>query len=151
MSTTSIPNEFTIERTFDAPRETIWRAWTDPTIAARWWHPEGVTTPPESVKIDLRESGGYEYLMIDPEGGQWPTAGSYLEVREPERLRFTWGKPGDAAAPVITVDLAEDGERTRMRFHLDGIGDDRGKHEHGVYDGWQSAFDVLDAQMLASR
>lgn len=112
--------ESTIVRTFDAPRATVWRAWTDPAIAAQWWHPHEVTVPPESVEIDLRVGGGYAYLMIDPTGGRWPTMGEYLEIREPERLRFTWGSPDD----------------------------DRGD-EHGVYDGWTEAFRELDG-VLAS-
>lgn len=41
--------QFTIVREFDAPRTTIWRAWTDPTLAAKWWHPHGLVTPAESV------------------------------------------------------------------------------------------------------
>ena len=144
--------EFTITRTFDAPRETIWRAWTDPTLAAQWWHPHEVVTPAESVAIDLREGGRYRYLMIDPSGGEWPTEGEYLEIREPERLRFSWGSPGDAREqiPVITVDLAEAGEgRTAMTFHLAGMPDDRGS-EFSVHDGWTEAFEELEAA-LATR
>ena len=144
--------EFTITRTFDAPRASVWRAWTDPTIAAQWWHPHEVTVPAESVRIDPREGGAYEYLMIDPTGGEWPTAGTYLEVREPERLRFTWGDPDDtrgADVPVITVDLAEaPGGRTEMTFHLVGHPDDSGA-EHGVFDGWTEAFEVLDGVCAA--
>ncbi len=56
--------------------------------------------PAESVRIDPREGGAYEYLMIDPTGGEWPTAGIYLEVREPERLRFTWGGRMTRAVPM---------------------------------------------------
>lgn len=147
----SIP-EFTIHRTFNAPRQTLWRAWTDPSAAARWWHPHEVTTPAESVEIDLRVGGSYSYLMIDPTGGEWPTAGEYLEVCEPEHLCFTWGEPDDPRGPeipVITVDLEEtpDG-RTNMTFHVRGQADDRGS-EHGVHDGWTEAFEELDA-VLAS-
>lgn len=144
--------EFTITRTFDAPRETLWRAWTDPALAARWWHPHEVTTPAESVSIDLREGGSYAYLMIDPTGGEWPTAGEYLEVREPDRLRFTWGSPDDTrgdGVPVITVDLADAGEgRTEMQFHMTGHPDDRGA-EHGVHDGWTEAFEELDGVLVS--
>lgn len=140
--------EFTIHRTFDAPRDIVWRAWTDPTIAALWWHPHEVTVPAESLSIDLRVGGHYEYVMIDPTGGRWPTAGEYLEIREPERLRFTWGAPDDPRPgdedPVITVDLTDAGDgRTAMTFHLSGLGDDRGD-EHGVHDGWTEAFEELD-------
>lgn len=144
---------FTITRTFDAPRATVWRAWTDPTLAARWWHPHAVTTPPESVSIDLLVGGSYSYLMIDPTGGEWPTTGEYLEVREPERLRFTWGAPGDEradAVPVITVDLTETSDdKTAMTFHMQGHPDDRGTGHESVYDGWTEAFEELD-EALAS-
>ncbi|MBT2517362.1 SRPBCC domain-containing protein [Streptomyces sp. ISL-90] len=141
--------QFTITRVFDAPRETIWRAWTDPDEAATWWHPRGVTTPRESVEIDVRPGGRYRYTMIAPDGTEYPTAGVYREVVEPERLVFTWGSPGDAddAAPLITVTLADLGDRTEMTFHLDGIAG--GPGDENVYDGWASAFDVLDERLGA--
>lgn len=92
--------------------------------------------------------------MIDPSGGRWPTEGEYLEIREPERLRFTWGSPGDSRGddiPVITVDLAEtSGGRTAMTFRLVGMPDDRGA-EYGVYDGWTEAFEELDATLAGAR
>ncbi|AVZ40629.1 MULTISPECIES: SRPBCC domain-containing protein [unclassified Dietzia] len=147
----SVP-EFTITRTFDAPRETVWRAWTDPAVAARWWHPHEVTTPADSVAIDLRVGGRYTYLMIDPTGREWPAAGEYLEIREPDRLRFTWGSPGDDGdeVPVITVDLAEVGDgHTLMTFHVAGLPDDRGS-EHSAHDGWTEAFEELDGVLAAS-
>ena len=72
--------QFTIIREFAAPREAVWRAWTDPAMAAQWWHPHEVVTPPESVQIDLRVGGTYEYLMIAPDGSEYPTGGEYLEV-----------------------------------------------------------------------
>lgn len=139
--------QFTIVREFDAPREAVWRAWTDPAIASQWMHPHGLVTPPESVQIDLRESGSYRYTMVLEETGeQWPTSGEYLEVREPERLRFTWADPGgsDVEAPIITIDLAElPDDRCQMTFHLLGMDDDR-PSDHGVYDGWSEAFEELD-------
>lgn len=135
---------FTIVRTFDDPRAEVWRAWTDPIVAAAWWHPAGMRTPPESVQIDLRTGGSFSCTMIGPDGDEHPTTGSYLEVREPDRLVFTWGMPGDepAETPVITVDLAEavDGG-TEMTFHVDGVAGRPG--DESLYDGWTEAFDVL--------
>lgn len=142
--TTTQEKQFTITRVFDARREVIWRAWTDPDEAARWWHPREVRTPRESVRVDLRVGGSYEYLMIGPDNSEYPTAGEYLEVVEPERLVFTWGSPGDdrEQVPVITVSLAElDGDRTEMTFHLRGIEGTPG--DGFVYDGWNEAFDCL--------
>lgn len=145
--------EFTITRTFDAPREAVWRAWTDPSIAAQWWHPHEVVTPPESVRIDLREGGRYEYRMVAPDGSEYPTGGEYLEVREPERLRFSWADPGDAVADamLITVDLAEAADgRCDMTFHLEGVDDDR-VSEQSVSQGWAEAFDELDEALAVVR
>lgn len=145
MTTTERP-EFTIVRTFDAPRDVLWRAWTDPALAARWWHPRGVSTPPESVRIDLREGGRYAYEMVlDETGERFPTAGVYREIEEPRKLVFTWGSPGDPddEAPVVSVVLDDEaGDRTRMTFRLVGIAEDHG--DQSVFDGWSSAFDVLD-------
>jgi uncharacterized protein YndB with AHSA1/START domain len=144
----SVP-QFTIKRTFDATREQVWRAWTDPELAALWWHPHQVTTPPESLSIDLREGGRYAYLMIAPDGSKFPTAGTYLEIREPERLQFTWGRPEDAddEAPVITVDLVETADgRCEMTFQVRGIGDDRSADD-STYQGWTEAFEELDAAL----
>jgi uncharacterized protein YndB with AHSA1/START domain len=142
--------QFTITRVFDAPREMIWRAWTDPDEAAAWWHPRGVVTPRESVELDVRPGGRYRYTMIAPDGSEYPTVGTYREVVPLERLVFTWGSPGDPdeIMPLITIDLAEHGElgeQTRMTFHLDGIAGSPG--DENVYDGWASAFDVLDERL----
>ncbi|WP_167048118.1 SRPBCC domain-containing protein [Salinibacterium sp. ZJ454] len=145
---TTQQKQFTIIRVFDAPRETIWHAWTDPDEATRWWHPREVVTPRESVRIDLRVGGSYEYRMIAPDNSEYPTYGEYLEVVEPERLKFTWGNPGDlqAEAPVITVTLVQlaDG-KTEMTFLLEGIDGQPG--DDNVYDGWDQAFDILVEQL----
>ena len=140
--------QFTISRIFDAPRDLVWRAWTDPDEAAIWWHPRGIETPRESVQIDAHVGGRYSYTMIAPDGAEYPTTGVYLEITPPERLVFTWGSPGDDDAPVISIDLAEHGdsrEQTLMTFHVQGI--DGSPGDENVYDGWDSAFDILDEHL----
>ncbi|WP_308797601.1 SRPBCC family protein [Agromyces silvae] len=139
--------QFTITRVFDAPRELVWRAWTDPDEAPYWMHPHGLTTPREQVDFDVRPGGRYRYTMVTADGATYPTGGTYREVVEPARLVFTWGSPDDAdeIMPVITIDLAEhgeDGRQTRMTFHLDGIAGVPGDDD--VYDGWSEALDELD-------
>lgn len=136
--------QFTITRTFDAPRDALWRAWTDPALAARWWHPHEVTTPAESVKIDLRVGGGYEYLMIGPDGTHYPTVGRYLEIGEPEHLKFSWGSTDDPDASIATVDLTEpEPGRTTMVFKLDG----EVAPDDDVQEGWSEAFEVLTTEL----
>jgi len=144
--TASATKQFTITRVFDAPRDVVWRAWTDPDEASAWWHPEGVVTPRETVELDVRPGGRYRYTMIAPDGTEYPTAGVYREITPPERLVMTWGSPEDAddIAPVLTIELAEYGERgeqTHMTFHVLGI--EAAPGDENVYDGWDSAFDLL--------
>ncbi|MCR4324754.1 MAG: SRPBCC domain-containing protein [Candidatus Curtissbacteria bacterium] len=58
-----------IERVFDAPREAVWKAWTDPEMIKQWWGPEGFTAP--SIKVDLRVGGKNIYAMHGPAGSEW--------------------------------------------------------------------------------
>lgn len=154
---------FTITRTLDAPRDLVWRAWTDPALTARWWHPDGVDVKPGTVAIDLREGGTYAYTMV-ADGGEWPTGGTYLEIREPELLRFTWREIGeeDDTAPLATVTLRELGAddaggdpdgagarpRTEMTFTLERL-QDKPEMVEDVQDGWRSAFDDVLVPLLA--
>ncbi|MET0725590.1 MAG: SRPBCC domain-containing protein [Leifsonia sp.] len=134
---------FTITRVFDAPRDVIWRAWTDPAEATHWLHPRGFTTPIESVRLDNRVGGTYAYTMVGPDGSEYSTGGEYLEITEPERLVMTWGDPDrpDEPQPVLEIELRDRGESTEMVFTVRGV--DGAPGDHNVYDGWVSAFDVL--------
>jgi uncharacterized protein YndB with AHSA1/START domain len=139
--------EFTIVRIFDASRDVIWRAWTDPDEATHWLHPRALTSPREDIEFDVREGGTYRYTMVEDASAEThPTAGTYLEVVEPERLVMTWGNPGDSVdeAPLLTILLEEEGEsgeKTKMTFRLQGIDGQPG--DGFVYDGWASAFELL--------
>lgn len=130
--------EFSITRTFDAPREAVWRAWTDESELARWLRPFGVST--DSVSFDVRVGGHYAYTMTNDEtGGVFPTGGVFLAVEPMHRLVFTWGEPGAPVetAPVITLTFAEQGERTELVLHLRGFDGQPG--DAYVYDGWNEA------------
>lgn len=139
--------EFNITRTFNAPRDLVWRAWTEREHLAAWFGPFGVTT--ESVSVDLRVGGRYHYTMVNQDTGEkYPTGGEYLEVTPVERLVFTWGEP-DApveGSPVVTLTLSTAGsdettQQTEMLFHLRGI---EGRPGDGyVYDGWDEALTSL--------
>ncbi|WP_343071910.1 SRPBCC domain-containing protein [Brevibacterium renqingii] len=156
MNPNSPPHEepgFTIVRDFAAPRERIWQAWTDPDVMARWFHPEGLQTPRESVSVDLRVGGTYAYTMrIEETGQEFPTAGRYLRIDPPVRLDFTWGVPGSIdEAPRVSVELEEiAADRTRMTFTLIGLPDDSGE-DASAYDGWTSAFRVLEEALVSER
>ena len=152
-ATTTETSGFTIDRVFDAPRELVWRPWTDPDEAPYWLHPRGITTPRESVDYDVRAGGRYRYTMIAPGGASYPTVGTYREVTPPERLVFTGGSPGDPdeELPVSTVELAEHGDggsQTRMTFRLQGIAGHPG--DANVHDGWAEALELLAERLPRS-
>jgi uncharacterized protein YndB with AHSA1/START domain len=85
--------ELTITRIFDAPRTTVWKAWTDPRIVTKWWGPRGVTTP--TCEVDARKGGKINIVMLagkelGPAAGQeWPMTGTFDDVTPQDRLVFT--------------------------------------------------------------
>ncbi len=79
--------EFVMERIFDAPRQLVWKAWTEPERLAHWWGPKGWTLP--VCKLDFREGGVWHYCMQGPAGEtSWGKA-VYNEIVEPERIVYT--------------------------------------------------------------
>ena len=75
-----------IERVYDAPRELVFRAYTDPTLIAKWWGPAYLTTTVE--KMDVRPGGAWRYVQRDPDGNVYGFHGEYREVDPPARLRL---------------------------------------------------------------
>jgi uncharacterized protein YndB with AHSA1/START domain len=77
-----------IEREFDAPRELVWRVWTDPDEVAKWWGPEHFSTPREEIEFDLRPGGVCRMTMVGPDGEEYPSDGHFAIVEPPARLSF---------------------------------------------------------------
>jgi uncharacterized protein YndB with AHSA1/START domain len=119
MTEAATAREITITRTFDAPRELVWKAWTDPEHLARWWGPVGRTTPVDSITLEPRPGGTFRVSSISEEhGDDVVTLGTYREVVEPERLVLeeaaedSWH---EGAVSEVTLIELPDG-RTEMRF-----------------------------------
>lgn len=154
MNTTDTPlteaPQFSIARVLDAPRELVWRAWTEPSELAQWLHPFGVSV--DSVHADVRVGGRYRYTMTNSETGQeFPTGGEYIEVDPEHRLVFTWGDP-DApidGTPVITLTLTPQGERTELTFHLLGHAGQPG--DGFIYDGWDEGLANLGRHLSGEK
>jgi len=131
MSTSA--REITITRVFDAPRERVWRAWTEPAEIARWWGKRGWSTPPESVTLDVRPGGTFRLNSInDEDGREMPLDTTFREVVEPERLRF-------GEATVTFTDLGDG--RTRMDFRTSTPMDET------AAGGFNSALDRLEEEL----
>jgi uncharacterized protein YndB with AHSA1/START domain len=132
--TPPIGREFTITRVFDAPRELVWKAWTDPDQVARWFGPRGFTTPRSTITMDVRSGGSFELTMVADDGNEYPAGGTFLEVEEPERL--VWRDRNIDL--TVTVTFADLGGRTEMTCHV--VGETGGAQ---AYDGWSTMFDKL--------
>jgi uncharacterized protein YndB with AHSA1/START domain len=112
--------ELTLTRLFDAPRERVWKAWTDPKMLAQWWVPKGMTVA--RCELDVRHGGA---LLIHLRG--WgrvnPVKGVFREVVEGQRLVFTNDgyESEQAAEPVTrsvtTVVLKDAGKKTELTLH----------------------------------
>jgi len=81
---TNLLQNLVITRIFDAPRELVWKAWTDPKFVMQWWGPKGFTSP--SCQIDLRVGGRYLFCMRAPDGQQFWSGGEYTEIIAPEKI-----------------------------------------------------------------
>ena len=80
-------NEVLITRIFDAPREAVFKAWTDPDEVAAWYGPEHFDTPREKIRIDLRVGGRYELTMVRRDNGaEFPIGYDIVEFAEPDLL-----------------------------------------------------------------
>jgi len=143
----SAERELVIRRTFNAPRELVFRAWTEPQLLAQWSCPRGFSFTEQSG--ELRVGGSFAATMRSPEGTEHRLRGVYREIVPPERLVFThwWvderGSPGPET--LVTVTLTEHHGRTEMMFHQ-GIFASVAARE-GHEQGWQSCFERL-AELL---
>lgn len=139
-----------LTRLFDAPRERVWKEWTEPERFADWFGGPQSEVPLSSVSMDVRPGGTWSLTMFAPRGEiRWE--GEYLEVIEPERLVFTiTDQPDDQAArDVVTIVLTDLGHgRTEMHC------EQRGRMSPGEYkraeEGWSSFFDRIAERLAAT-
>ena len=147
--TTGAEDGITITRVFDAPRERVWREWTEPERFADWYGGSESEVPVSTVSMDVREGGAWRATMFAGPGRheiQWK--GEYREVVELERLVFTVSdQPGEDAYELVIVVLTDLGDgRTEMVFQQ------RGRMSAEQYEragqGWSTFFDRI-AERLA--
>ncbi|HEY0588781.1 MAG TPA: SRPBCC family protein [Pseudoduganella sp.] len=109
----SAPNEIRIVRTYDAPVQAVWDAWTDPAQAAQWWGPRGFTLTTHSK--DLRVGGTWRYTMHGPDGTDWPNKTTYHVVEPLQKLVYDHGATDDTPPLFrVTVLFDEVDGKTRM-------------------------------------
>jgi len=148
--------EIVITRIFDAPRELVWKAWTNPKHLMRWWGPKDFTAP--VCKVDLRVGGKYLYCMRSKEGQEFWSTGTYKEIVPLERLVCSdsfadekgnvvpashYGMPGDNWPLELTVTITLEDLRGKTKMTLTHSGIPSGQMKEMTGAGWNESFDKL--------
>jgi len=116
MSDTAADQQVLITRIFEASRERVFQAWTDPDQVAQWYGPAQMDTPRDRVNIDLRVGGRWELTMVRGDGGgEFAIGYDILELVEPELIVMRSDPmPGMHEPTVVRVEFHDHGDKTRM-------------------------------------
>ena len=152
-----VGREAVVTRLFDAPRDAVWKAWTDPAQFKQWWGPKKHSVP--ECRIDLRVGGRYLLCERAADGSSLWVTGTYREIVAPERIVVTLSfadaqgnvvspghyglHPGLPVEMLVTVIFEARGDRTTLTVRQAGLLDDQ--ITGFVGEGWGEAFDKLDA------
>jgi uncharacterized protein YndB with AHSA1/START domain len=152
--------ELVITRILHAPREMVFRAWSEPERVTKWWGPKSFTTP--FYQTDFRVGGKLRMCMRSPEGRDYWGVGLFLEIVEPERIVYTdsfsdeqgnvvpatyYGMSQDFPPEMlVTVTFEEQGDNTLLTLEHKGI--PAGEDRDGAREGWGESFDKLSEYLL---
>ncbi|HET6308511.1 MAG TPA: SRPBCC domain-containing protein [Rhodopila sp.] len=148
---TASDREILITRVFDAPRELVWQAMTDPRHVVRWWGPHGFTTTIEAMEV--RPGGVWTHVMHGPDGTDYPNHSVFQEVVYPERIVFAHGgaRPGGPEAGFVatwTFEAAGDKTRVTIRMVFPSAAQrDIVVKEYGAIEGGQQTLERLAAHL----
>lgn len=158
--------ELRISRIFNAPRELVWKAWTEPERMKKWWGPETFTTP--YITIDFRVGGKYLVCMRSPEDKDFWSTGSYLGIEPLQKLTMTDSfadENGNAVSasyygmssvfPMesrVEFDFDEDDNKDRTRFTMvyEDVSGIPEEHRKDMTQGWNEMFDKLSGYLAAT-
>jgi uncharacterized protein YndB with AHSA1/START domain len=146
----SADRELVLSRLINAPREKVYRAWTEPELLKQWFAPKPYTTP--IVEIDVRPGGSAYFVMRGPDGKDLPNRGVYLEVVPNEKLVSTdayvkaW-EPSEKPFMTLILTFEDEGGKTRYTARVrHWTVADREVHEKmGFHEGWGLCTDQLEA------
>ena len=119
LKATTADREIVISRVFDAPRDVVWDAWTDPKQVVQWWGPRGFTTTIH--EMDVRPGGTWRHTMHGPDGANYPNKSVFLEVVKPERIVFSHGggkEGGPGANFHSTWTFEVEGDQTKVTIRM---------------------------------
>ena len=146
--------EIVLTRVFDAPRELVFKAWTEPERLARWWGPDGFTNP--VCEVDLRPGGAIWIVMRAPDGTDYPMSGTIHEVVAPERFVFA-ATPEDGQGNALiealtTVTFAEQDGKTLLTIRQKAVALTAFGAEamQDMDEGWSQSLDRLAAEVASA-
>lgn len=140
----------TIERTYDAPADRVFDAFTSEEVMRRWWHAGNDWETPEAT-VDLRIGGEVRIVMRDPhKPAEYGGGGVYTEIEPPSRLAFTWiwDDDRDQVEQLIVIDFEDSGDATKVRFTHENLWNEETVRDHE--DGWNKLFDNLERELAAT-
>lgn len=136
-----------MKRTYEAPAERVFEAWTSEEVMRRWWHAERDWETAEA-EVDLRVGGAVRVVMRDPvKDAEYGGGGHYTEVDPPRRLAFTWVWDSEPHETLIEIDFEEADGATTVRFTHSGLLDEEMLRSHE--DGWSKCFANLERTLEA--
>jgi uncharacterized protein YndB with AHSA1/START domain len=145
----STDRDLVLTRIIDAPREKVYRCWTDPELVKQWFAPRPWST--SEVRMDVRAGGSSYVVMRDPDGNDYPNPGLFLEVVPNEKLVFTdaftsaW-QPSEKPFMVVILTFEDEGGKTKytaIARHWTAA--DREAHEKmGFHEGWGQCASQLE-------
>jgi uncharacterized protein YndB with AHSA1/START domain len=164
---TATERELVLTRVFNAPRERVFKAFTDPKQLAKWWGPRGFTTP--VCEVDLRPSGSRRLVMRSSDGVDYPLTGHFLEIVENERIVMTdcvadhnpeWHAMVNQNRPnakgglpellwTLTFEDLEGKTKITIRYHFETAEDRDALVKCGMIEGWTQSLEKLE-ELLAS-
>ena len=138
--------EMVITRSFDAPRELVFKAHTDPNWIAQWWGPRIYTTIVD--KLELRPGGSWRILNRDKDGNEYGFHGTFREIVPSERITWTFefeGMPGHVTVETVTFeDVGSGTTKVTARAVYDSVGDRDGMLQSGMEEGLDDSYRRLD-------
>jgi uncharacterized protein YndB with AHSA1/START domain len=151
-STLTLPSdrEIVMERIFDAPRELVFKAFTEPALIPKWWGQRNTTTTVD--KMEVKPGGLWRFVQRDADGNEYGFNGQYREIVPPERLAYTFefeGMPGHMLLETVTFEEQAGKTKVKVLSLFDSVEDRDGMLQSGMETGANESYDRL-AELLAN-
>lgn len=142
-STTVVP-ALVLSRTYNAPPERVYEAWTNPDEVPKFLGPGDVKVV--EVQMDVRTGGKYSLVMVRPDGERLPVRGEYRDVQRPKRLAMTWrweeDNPADEYDTLLTLEFLDRGGKTEFVLRHEQFASAESRENH--QEGWTAILDQME-------